>query len=168
MPRRRMLAPINTVKHYVQHENATLSAGQKRTMDIVDALVAPATTAVQSVRDGAVVKAVFIEHWVKSNASAGTDAKFQYVIEKIPSGADTITFTQMNNLASYPNKKNILYFTQGVIGDLTSNSVPIFKTWVLIPKGKQRFGLGDKFVATLAATDAVIQNCGFATYKEFV
>ncbi len=73
----------------------------------------------------------------------------------------------MNNLMVYPNKKNILFYSQGVIGDLTTQSIPVVRNWFLIPKGKQRMGLGDKIVETLTATAAVIQNCGFSTYKEY-
>ncbi len=74
----------------------------------------------EDVIEGAIVKAVFIELWVKSNAPAGTEDKFQFAIEKVPAGAAPLSFTDMNNLQSYQNKKNILYFTQGVIGDLTT------------------------------------------------
>ncbi len=168
MRHRRMLAPINSVKHYVQIENTTIASGAQRATAIVDAAVAPATTNTSTVKEGAIVKAVFLEHWVKSNASAGTDTKFQYCLEKAPGPEVGITFVEMNNLQAYENKKNILYYSQGVIGDLTTQAIPIVRQWFKIPKGKQRFGLGDTLISTLTTTAAEVNNCGFATYKEYI
>ncbi len=160
-----MVAPINSIKHYVQLESAATAAAAIRTSPLVIAVSVIANP--EDVVEGAIVKAVFIEHWTKSNAAAGLNAKFQLIVEKVPAGQAFVTFVQSNNLASYPNKKNILFFSQGVIGDLTTQAIPIVRNWFLIPKGKQRMGLGDKFVETLAVTTGVIQNCGFSTYKEY-
>ncbi len=160
-----MLAPINSIKHYVQIENAQIATGNIRASEIVDAVAT--TSDAQDVVEGSIVKAIYFEHWVKSFAGAGEDVKFQYAIEKVPANQASVTFTQMNTMDSYPNKKNVLYFSQGVLGDNTSASLPIVRNWFLIPKGKQRMGFGDKVVSTLSATAATIQNCGFSTYKEY-
>ncbi len=163
-----MVAPINSTKHYVQLENTTLASGSARQSILVNAVAVPTVSASGvDVTEGSTVKAIFIEHWVKSNASAGTDTKFQLAVEKVPSNQTPITFTQMNNLNTYSNKKNILFYSQGVIGDLTTQAIPVVRNWFLVPKGKQRQGLGDRIVETLTATAAVIQNCGFSTYKEY-
>jgi len=164
---RRMVAPINSIKHYVQLENAQIASGAVRQSVLVDAVGQNLVAAVEDVVEGSLVKAIFIEHWVKSFAAAGEDTKFQLVIEKVPAGQTPVTFTQMNNLMTYPNKKNVFFYSQGVIGDLTTQSIPVVRNWFLIPKGKQRMGLGDKIVETVSATAAVIQNCGFSTYKEY-
>ncbi len=163
-----MVAPINTVKHYVQLENATIASGAARGNGIIDAVVAPAASNTRDVREGAIVKAFFLEIWVKSNASAGTDTKFQLAIEKAPAGVVSLTFTQMNNLQAYDNKKNILFYSQGVIGDLTTQAIPIVRNWFKVPKGKQRMGLGDRIVVTTTSTGAEVNHCGFTTYKEYV
>ncbi len=167
MRHRRMLAPINSVKHYVQHENATVASGARRGIVLVDATAAPATAATSDVKEGSIVKAVFIESWVKSNASAGTDTKFQLQLEKVPAGQIGVSFTQMNNMQAYDNKKNTLFYSQGVIGDLTTQAIPVVRQWFKIPKGKQRFGLGDRLILNISATAAEINNCGFSTYKEY-
>ncbi len=158
---------VNSKKHYVQLENAALADAARRSTELVDAVQAPAVTDLQDVREGAIVKAIYLEYWIKSNATAGTECKFQFAIEKVPAGATPLTFAQMNTLQTYTNKKNIFYFSQGVLGDLTTASMPVFRSWFLIPKGKQRFGLDDKIVIALGATGATINNCGFATYKEY-
>ncbi len=167
MARHRMIAPINSVKHYVQLENAPLTDGARRSTQLVDATSAPATAATEDVKEGSIVKAIYLEYWLKSNATAGTESKFQFAIEKVPAGQDALTFAQLNNLQAYDNKKNIFYFSQGVLGDLTTGSMPVFRSWFMIPKGKQRMGLGDQIVIALSATGSTINNCGFATYKEY-
>ncbi len=163
-----MLAPINSVKHYIQLENTTIASGARRSQELIDATAAPATASVEDVKEGAIVKAIYIEMWVKSNATAGTDTKFQLILEKVLSNSTPATFAQMNNLQAYGNKKNVFYFTQGVIGDLTTSSIPMVRQWFLIPKGKQRFGLEDRLVIAISATGAEVNQCGFATYKEYI
>ncbi len=163
-----MLAPINSIKHYIQFENSAGSDATRRSIPIVHAVldsVGPSDT--QDVTEGAIVKAVFIELWNKSNAPSGTEQKFQFAIEKVPAGAAPLSFTDMNNLQAYQNKKNILYFTQGVIGDLTVQAIPVFRQWILLPKGKQRFGFDDDLTIALSTTGATNNSCGFATYKEY-
>ena len=135
-------------------------------MEIIQAVAQSAVINAQDVVEGSRISAVFLEHWVKSFAATGEDMKFQLAVEKVPAGATAVTFAQLNALMGYPNKKNILYFTQGVIGDLTTQAVPIIRQWFKIPKSKQRFGLGDVLMMTLSSTSAALQNCGFATYKE--
>ncbi len=167
MRHRRMLAPINAIKHYNNTENADLTAAARRSIDLVDTVAQSAVVNTEDVVEGSIVKAVFVEHWAKSNADAGQDTKFQLCLEKVPAGAASITFAQMNSLMGYVNKKNILFFSQGVIGDLTTQAIPIVRQWFKIPKGKQRFGLGDKLVLSISATGFSINNCGFSTFKEY-
>ncbi len=135
-------------------------------MELIQGVGQAAVTNVQDVVEGSRISAIFIEHWVKSFAPAGTDTKFQILLEKVPAGATSVTFAQMNALMGYPNKKNVLFFSQGVMGDLSTQSIPIIRQWFKIPKTKQRFGLDDTLMLTLSATAEVIQNCGFAIFKE--
>ncbi len=162
----RMLAPINSVKHYVNVENTDITAGTRSSILIVDATAAT-SDGVSLVKEGSLVKAIFLEFWVKSNASAGNDAKFQFCLEKAPNGVDTVSFTEMNTMGVYNNKKNVLFYSQGVLGDLTTQAIPVVRQWFKIPKGKQRFGLGDRLLVAISATTSVIARCGFATFKEY-
>ncbi len=163
-----MRAPINSIKHYVQVENAVIASGAKGTSVLVDAVSqAAAGAATSEVLEGSIVKAVFIEIWIKSNASAGADTKFQLVIEKVPVNITGVSFTEMNNLMAYANKKNIFFVSQGVIGDGTTQAIPVVRQWFKIPKGKQRFGLGDRLLVTISATAEAINRCGISTYKEY-
>ncbi len=137
-------------------------------MDVVNAVVAPATASASQVKEGAIVKAVFVEQWIRSNAATGASAQFALVIEKVISGQASISAAQILNIGAYPNKKNVLYVTQGVIGDIETPSIPIYRNWILIPKGKQRFGLGDELVVTLGPVGNALQTCGISTYKEYI
>ncbi len=169
MPRhiRRMLSPIIARKHYVHSTNTVIAAGAIQSNVLVSGVVAPATGNSFSVIEGCAVKAVYIERWIKSNATAGGSTQFTMIIEKLPSNAPSVTFAQIANLGAYTNKKNILYSTQGVIGDLTTNSLALIRQFVLIPKGKQRFGLNDRLTVSIAAVGLAMQSCGIATYKEY-
>jgi len=158
---------INAIKHYVQYENTEIATGTRRNLVAVTAVGQSAVAATSDVVEGAVIKAVFIELWVHSKASAGTENKFQLVISKVLSGLSTISFADMNNMMAYENKKNTLFFSQGVTGDLTTQAIPIVRQWFKIPKGKQRFGLGDRLDITVSSTGAVFDSCGFSTYKEY-
>ncbi len=168
MARHKMLAPIVSRKHYAYRTNTAVASGAAVTTTLVDAVVAPAQTAATNVVEGAVVKAVYCEFWVKSNASAGTDTQFDLYIYKTPAGATAMTFAETVNAGAFLNKKNILYSTQGVIGDLTTQAIPLIREWIKIPKGKQRFGLGDKFHVTFSTTGDAAQFCGFVTFKEYI
>ncbi len=168
MRHRRMLAPINTIKHYVQFENSNGADASRRSLAVVHAVLdTVGVSAASDVVEGAVIKAVYIELWFKGNAAAGTEDKFQFAIEKVPAGAAPLSFTDMNNMQAYQNKKNVLYFTQGVIGDLTVQAIPVFRQWILLPKGKQRFGFDDDLTIAISTTGATANTCGFATYKEY-
>ncbi len=78
-----------------------------------------------------------------------------------------MTYAQSLNLGAYPNKKNILYTTQGVIGGRDTQAIPVMRQWLLIPKGKQRMGLADKVEVTIASTGTAMQRCGIFTFKEY-
>ncbi len=162
-----MLAPIVTIKHMINVENSSIADGARRSFELIQAVAQTAVANTGDVVEGSIVKAVYIELWFKGNATAGTEDKFQLVIEKIPAGQTAITFTQMNSLMGYPNKKNIFHTSQGVTGDLTTQALPIFKGWLLIPKGKQRFGLGDELRFAVSTTGATANNCGLCIFKEY-
>ena len=162
-----MKAVINSIKHYINVENIEVVSGTAQVAVIVAAVAQNAVAAIQDVVEGSLVKAVFLEFWVSSRAAAGTDTKFQLCVEKVPVNSLGVTFAQMNTLHGYVNKKNVLFFSQGVIGDLTTNSIPVVRQWFKIPKGKQRFGLGDRLLVTIGSTGAIMNRCGFSTYKEY-
>ncbi len=163
-----MRAPIHSNKHYVQRSNVAVAGGTALSNDIVDAIAeGTARGTTDQVTEGSVIKACYVELWAKSDASAGTSTQQNTVLEKVLAGATPITFTQILNMSGYPNKKNVLFTSQGNLGDLTTQAIPIMRSWYKIPKGKQRFGLGDKLVLTVASTGDSIDFCALFVYKEY-
>ncbi len=166
---RRMLAPINTNKHFIARTNLSVASGAIANVVIADAVVAPAATNTFDVVEGAVIKAVHIELWISQSGLTNTSAQCTIIVEKVPSNQAPVTFAQIANLQSYPNKKNILFTYQGVSAAQLdgSNAVSPIRDWLLIPKGKQRFGFGDRLIISIAAIGQPFQTCGMFLYKEY-
>ncbi len=168
--RRRMQAPINTVKHYVGQPKATVLLGTSLSLEIADVVAAPVNTTREKVSEGSMIKSVHYEYWIIGSGATGLNTQFVLTIEKSPSAVADPTFADMLNLGGYKNKKNILYTTQGLTNSESdgSNAVPIIRDWLLIPKGKQRFGQGDRLLVSIASVDTDLRICGISTYKEYM
>ncbi len=169
MRHRGMLAPINSVKHYVHLTNTSVASGASLNHVVVDATVAPATGNAFDVKEGSIVKAIHLEYWIIGNGASGSNTQFVMVIEKLPANAVAVSAAQILNLGAYTNKKNILFSSQGVIGQDVDGqgTVPLIRDWLLIPKGKQRMGLSDRIIMTIAAVGTSFNFCGLVTYKEY-
>ncbi len=168
MRHRKLVAPINSIKHYVPKTNTGVASGGLVSEFIADAVVAPATASPFSVREGSIIKAVHVEVWIIGDEATDTTSQFVFVVEKAPGNTTAITVTNLLNLGSYPNKKNVLYTSQGVLGaGIDGNgAIPVFRGWILIPKGKQRMGLDDSLRWHLTGVGS-LRVCGLVTYKEF-
>ncbi len=165
-----MVAPINSIKHYVAETNAVITNGTIRNEVLVDAVtVASAGSNSFDVEEGAIVKAIHLDFWVISEAATGITTQWNSILEKVPSNQDGATAAQLLNLGAYPNKKNILYSFQGNLsaGIDGIQALPHARGWFLIPKGKQRFGLGDRLMLSMVSTGQSCSICGMATYKEY-
>ncbi len=166
--RGRALSPINSIKHFVPFTTASTASGAIRNTTLVDTVAKGAARAlVADVEEGAKVFGTYLEYWVNGDGAAGTNTQFTLVVVLLKSGAAAPTAANMANLHAYTNKKNILYTTQGVITSVDNQSVPLIRNRISIPKGKQRFGLGDSLNVVLFASGAAIQSCGIAVWKEF-
>ncbi len=157
-----MRAPIHSVKHYVQTSLNTVVAGAASAVKLIDGK--ETADNFDEVKEGSLVKAVFVELWVR----AGSTSPGSVLVTLVKTvGTSVPTFANMIALHSYVNKKNVLYHTQGLTNDQDADAIPFVRQWFKIPKGKQRFGLGDRLylVTSAQALDAI--NCGFATYKEY-
>lgn len=169
MVRYRVLAPINTVKHFVARTNTLSATGTVVNLTVADAVAAPASASTLQVLEGAVLKAVHLELWFLQDGNSGTNTQITLIVEKIPAGATPPTLTNLANLQAYLNKKNILFTFQGNLGASIDGvqQIPILRDWVLIPKGKQRMGLGDKIVISFISIGQSIATCGMFIYKEY-
>ncbi len=166
--RRTLSSPINSVKHFVPYTNVETMGGALRNQALVVAITRGADrTLASSVEEGSKIHTVFVELWLNGRGANAT-TQFTVIIVKLVSGQEAPTVSDMLNLGSYENKKNILYTTQGVLGEGNAQSIPVLRNWVSIPKGKQRFGLGDSLHVIILATGESINNCGIAIFKEYL
>ncbi len=164
MPRR-VLAPIVTSKHYNQFSPTTVATGTIANLNQIEAVAVQDVSTLIEVEEGSIVKAIYAEFWITSDDA--TQSSFQLMIEKLPAGATDIIFAQANTLGGYVNKKNVFYVTRGLVPPSTGSPVAVVRGWFAIPKGKQRFGLGDKLEINISAIANGLTFCGFTTYKEY-
>ncbi len=127
------------------------------------------STTPSAIEVGAVVKAVWIEYWV-GNASATVVGSYTFIVMKNPGGNAVATAANLAALHDYDNKKNILYTSQALTPPTDGGLIQICKQWIKIPKGKQRFGLGDRIDVVCRnnnSTAVDINGCGLAVFKEY-
>ncbi len=164
--KRRVLATINSTKHLFQHTPVNVAAAAILTNIEADSVQLPTVANANDVRAGSVIKAISLEYWISSLTTSS--ASFVITIEKAKGGQPLMTVAQAVNLNTYPNKANILYTTQGFVGgNINNNSVPLLKQWIAIPKGKQRFALGDQLRTNIHSITQGLSLCGIAIYKEY-
>ncbi len=155
---------IHTEKHVVQRSLFAVGSGALTVVDVVISLAAPVATTATNVREGSSINAVYCEMWVSSDdAASGTCIA---TLERRPGGVNAMLASESAALDSYDNKKNILHTFMGLTPSNVQYPMAIIKGWVKIPKGKQRFGIGDKLVLNIHGQSNGIAACGFFIYKE--
>ncbi len=159
-----MRAPINSEKHYVNYNNVAVAASTLAVQQIATVTDNPASASSDDIRQGSVIKAVFIEMWYNSDDTALTSAVVS--LEKVQRNTN-MTYTQSLTPGTYVNKKNILFMSQGNVPPNIQAGLPLLRGWFKIPKGKQRFGLGDELVLNSSGIGNGLNMCGFMTYKEY-
>ncbi len=160
-----MKPTINSAKHILQHPISTVAVGAIANLVEVEGTPIALIANQQDVREGATVKAVYVELWITSDDDTQSSAIVSF--EKVPVNAPLMTTAQVNSLNGYANKKNILHIFEGLVGPISQVPMPAFKGWVKIPKSKQRFGLDDKFVINIYALSDGLKFCGFTIFKEY-
>jgi len=165
MPRFVRRPIVNSIKHIPQFPATGIASGAESGFSLVVAVAkGAARTTAAVVEEGCIIKAVFLEIWVKADSPNFTVIS---TVTKIPGGGTTSPdFTEMNNLSSYENKKNILEIHEG-LAPSGGNVVPLYRHWIKIPKGKQRFGLDDTLTLNIAFVGSDGDMCGFCTFKEY-
>ncbi len=167
MPRHRMLAPIHSEKHITQFSLSSVAAGATSGFELIKAVAVADKNLVKEITEGSLVKAIYIECWVKSLLDTGLGT-VNIIVEKVPLDGTGATHTNMQALNDYNNKKNILYTQQGLTPtETSSNPMNVIRGWIKIPKGKQRFGLGDTMHLRISSAAEGVSFCGFALYKEY-
>ncbi len=156
---------VHSQKHLRQHSLFTLTAGAATVLTIINAVNVVDKNSSSEVEEGSTVKAVYFEMWMSTNDTAS--GSVIATVEKLPAGADDPNTTTLALLNDYPNKKNILHTFQGLNNPKAGVVIPMLKQWIKIPKGKQRFGLGDKLILSIFSQTGTYQACGLEIYKEY-
>ncbi len=157
---------VHSTKHYVQFSVATAAAGTQDVLSIVKSVAVGAKNLPNEIEEGSSIKACFVELWLRS--SEVSPGSFVFVLAKLPGGSSFFDTAGMAGMNDEPNKKNVLFMSQGLVNDQDADAVAVVRGWYKIPKSKQRFGLGDELVMQIFAQGAIdVIHCGFATYKEY-
>ncbi len=164
---RRTMNPIHSKKHLLQQGVTNIASGALETIVIARADDAPTNASPAEVAVGSIIKAVYIEMWLRGDTGTGV-SNVQASFEKIENAGTTMTFTQSTLLNIYPNKSNVFYVTQGLLsGGDNESPLPFLRGWFKVPKGFQRMALGDSLVLNMSAFVHAIDRCGIFIFKEY-
>ncbi len=143
-----------------------ISTGVRENIVLVDSVNAPDANLANEVPEGTEIRAVFIELWTQNSANDGHEV---LILEKCSQDQGGASFAEMAALFTYNNKKNIFFTHEGLTSnDAIGNPIPVMHGWFKIPKGKQRFGLGDSLILTLSNPSSnSLNRCGIAIYKGY-
>ncbi len=158
---------IQSTKHYVQFPIDQITTATRQAIVLVEAVESTVANAATEVVEGAIVKAIYIELWLQNSANLGEE--IVVVFKDVVGGAGAPNFAEMSALFTFKNKKNILFTHQGLSSnDGVGNPIPVIRSWIKIPKGKQRMGLGDRITMSIANVSSNdLNRCGFSIYKEY-
>ncbi len=155
---------VNVRKHILNLSLAAVTAGSIQNQNLFFAVPAPDANTAGEVREGAIVSAIYIELWITGDDAVASSGIV--TLEKISSDGPSMTTTNSAALDSYKNKNNIFHTQQGLFGPNTQVPIAVIKGWFKIPKGKQRFALGDSLILNIHAQSDGLNYCGLAIFKE--
>lgn len=156
---------INSQKHIVQETLTSIAVGTVGNFLIANAVNNPDSSISTDVEVGTVIKAVYIELWLLSNAASITTATSAFM--KLTAGTGLATNADMADLHNYSSKMNIFECHQGIVGEKDVNPVPFYRHWIKIPKGKQRIGINEKLSLAIRSITGTTDFCGLAIYKAY-
>jgi len=157
---------VHSTKHVIQVTLNTVLTGATVGVNLANAVNRQSANLAEEVEEGCTIKAVWLELWLLGSSN---NQFFTMILAKLVGGQGNILNADMVDLFNYDNKKNILYTTQGLLpNDGIAQPINVYKGWIKIPKGKQRFGLGDRIqIAVASRGDASTFFCGLGLYKEY-
>ena len=161
---RRALAmrPVHTEKHYVAtNGSANANVATHRS------IASETATGRSQVVVGSHVKNIFLEYWIaSSDATVTAGDSFNFMVYKLVAGDAVPSSTELNDPASWTNRKNIFHYSRGLVSSVQM-PIPVIRSWIKIPRGKSRIGAGDQIMVSFSGNKAY-GYCGFATYKEYI
>ncbi len=165
---RRMLAPIVTRKHIIPKGVEAIAVAGISNMIIANAVDTPVNTTATEVNIGSVIKAVYIEMWIRGDDESAAPANVFVSFEKLIGSSGSMIFADATGINTYDNKSNTFYVTQGLTSAGTANSaIPFMRGWFKIPKGFQRMAIGDRLHLNIVALNHDLEACGIFVFKEY-
>ncbi len=158
-----MRPKVHTKKHYPQLSISSVAAGALGNFVLAEAVETPAAN--NQVREGSSISAIYVELWEKAGSATNLSSVIN-AFYKEPGSGVAFTVAQLAAVQDAENKKNILFFQQGLLPNEDLIPIPIMRGWYKIPKSKQRMGLGDRWIVATSAVGFDVDRCGFATFKE--
>ncbi len=165
----RSRAVIQTRKHIIPQGVAAIALGAISVIPIATAVETPIPlTTFHHVQIGSVIKAVYIEMWIRGDDETAASSNVQVSFEKLEGSMTAMIFADGATLNAYDNKSNIFYVTQGLTSAGTANSgIPFLRGWFKVPKGFQRMSNGDRLVLNVIGLNHDLEICGLFIYKEY-
>lgn len=160
-----MKNPIQSVKHIINVTPSTVGLATLAQLQLALGTLVGDVDASSEVPVGAKIAAVYLELWVTSDDAAQGSVTVN--LEKTSNQMTAMTYANSIALDSYLNKKNVFYVTQGLTPPNVQSGIPFVRQWVKIPKGKQRFGLGDKLALNVSGISNGAVYCGVIIYKYY-
>ncbi len=154
---------VNTEKRIFQITLGTAAVGGAALRIPIKCVQDPVASAPDEIPPGAVVKAAYVELWLLGDQQ--TVSTSSTIVYRTMGNSTAPTAAEMQDLNSWPGKKNILEMHQGLIGAADTNPVPFYRNWIKIPKGKQRFGIGDTLSISIKAISNDTEFCGVVIFK---
>ncbi len=161
---RSSLHPINTLKHIVDRQGGLVATTQVEEI-LVSAVDNPTfVTNPQEISNTSNVTHVFLNVQVAATGTAALANVYMFVA-KNPAG--DLVFPDANAVGKSDLRKHVLH-QEMIMTEKNTTAIPrtLFKGVIKIPRGKQRFGLGDKLIVALLAPGVNFDYCVQCIYKE--
>ncbi len=164
--RNNMVRPVvNSIKNDISFLTG-LTAGANTVVNLAIAEDAPTTADADSVRNGSLVKAIWLEFWVSNAAThtIGVSTAFEAYIMKNP--GNNLTGPVPGTVGTSNEKKFVIKGWKGLTGDrLAGFPAYSWKGWIKIPKRYHRMGTDDKWQLNVLATGVDQILCLHIVYK---
>jgi len=121
------------------------------------------STEVNTVRNGCIIKAVYIEFWYYGLSAGNTNDIIDIYLMKNP--GNNLTPPNPGTVGTSNEKKFVFRTWKGLGGNKSLGGVPYnFRGWIRIPKRYQRFGTDDR-LQLVALTPTTGNLCQQYIYK---
>jgi len=156
---------IASRKHIVQIPVDTTMGGTIKNIIFARSKQDFSATVADELQVGANVKAVYIELWGQSDGQ--NIGSVTITVEKLMGTSALMTTLDSADLHGYLNKNNVLYTTQGLTGENDTNPIPYLRTWLKIPRGKQRMAINERLVLNISSNLGDTIHCGLVIFKSY-